>query len=162
MVGDQKTLWVDFFLPQQQGNISINTPVSINARGLLTTPLNGKVIASEQTVSTTSRNLKLRAAIENTDATLKPGMLVDVTLITAAEHDVIAVPVTAIQYDSSGTFVYLITPAENDKLRAEIRKVTIGTEKNRHVIIAKGLQAGEKIAANGAYKLSDKLLVNVK
>jgi membrane fusion protein (multidrug efflux system) len=163
LVGSQKTLWVDFFLPQQQGNIRAGTPVSISARGLLATPLTGLVIASEPAVSTTSRSLKLRAAIENPDGALKPGVLVDVQIATTLPRDVIAVPATAIQYDSTGTFVYVITTAgENEQPRASLRSVTIGNEKNRTVLIEKGLEAGELIAANGAYKLRDKMLVHVK
>jgi membrane fusion protein (multidrug efflux system) len=168
LVGSQKLLWVDFFLPQQQGNINVDTPVSISANGLLTTPLTGYVIASEPAVSSTSRNLKLRAAIDNPDGTLKPGMLVDVQIATAAPREVIAVPATAIQYNSTGTFVYVVssaekdTPAEKDQLRATLRNVTIGEEKNRNVIITDGLQSGETIAANGSYKLQDKMLVFVK
>jgi membrane fusion protein (multidrug efflux system) len=168
LVGSQKLLWVDFFLPQQQGNINVDTPVSISANGLLTTPLTGYVIASEPAVSSTSRNLKLRAAIDNPDGTLKPGMLVDVQIATAAPREVIAVPATAIQYNSTGTFVYVVssaekdTPAEKDQQRATLRNVTIGEEKNRNVIITDGLQSGETIAANGSYKLQDKMLVFVK
>ena len=168
LVGSQKLLWVDFFLPQQQGNINVDTPVSISANGLLTTPLTGYVIASEPAVSSTSRNLKLRAAIDNPDGTLKPGMLVDVQIATAAPREVIAVPATAIQHNSTGTFVYVIssaekdTPAEKDQQRATVRNVTIGEEKNRNVIITDGLQSGETVAANGSYKLQDKMLVFVK
>lgn len=168
LVGSQKLLWVDFFLPQQQGNISIDAPVSISARGVLAAPLTGHVIASEPAVSTTSRNLKLRAAFDNPYGTLKPGMLVDVQIATAAPREVIAVPATAIQHNSTGTFVYVVssaekdTPAEKDQLRATLRNVTIGEEKNRNVIITDGLQSGETIAANGSYKLQDKMLVFVK
>lgn len=174
LVGSQKILWVDFFLPQnslikkQQGNISIDAPVSISARGVLAAPLTGHVIASEPAVSTTSRNLKLRAAIDNPDGTLKPGMLVDVQIATAAPREVIAVPATAIQYNSTGTFVYVVssaekdTPAEKEQQRATLRNVTIGEEKNRNVIITDGLQSGETIAANGSYKLQDKMLVFIK
>ena len=174
LVGSQKILWVDFFLPhnslikKQQGNISIDAPVSISARGVLAAPLTGHVIASEPAVSTTSRNLKLRAAIDNPDGTLKPGMLVDVQIATAAPREVIAVPATAIQHNSTGTFVYVVssaekdTPAEKEQQRATLRNVTIGEEKNRKVIITDGLKSGETIAANGSYKLQDKMLVFVK
>lgn len=168
LVGSQKILWVDFFLPQhafmkqQQGNASADMPVNISARGLLITPRTAHVIASEPAVSTTSRSLKLRAAIDNTDGALKPGELVDVQVATAVPREVIAVPATAIQYDSAGTFVYVISTDGTDAPRAALRSVTIGSEKNRSVLIEQGLEVGEKIAANGSYKLRDKMLVNIK
>jgi membrane fusion protein (multidrug efflux system) len=162
LVGSLNTVWVDFYLPQQQGNIAINSPVSISASGILNTPLTGKVIAVDQVISTTSRNLKLRAAIDNTNDILKPGALVDVQIATAPSRTVIAIPSTAVQYSDNGRFVYIITPAEKGELRAKARPVTTGEERNRYVLIDSGLTVGEHIATDGAYKLHDGMLVYTK
>ena len=40
------------------------------------------------------------------------------------------------------------------------RKVILGPERNQHVIIIDGLNAGERLAANGAFKLREGVLVN--
>ncbi len=162
LVGSLTTVWVDFSLPQQQSGIALETPISISASGTLTAPLTGKIIAADSAISTTSRNKKWRAAIANTDEQLKPGMLVDVQVPITAEHNVIAIPATAVQYNDAGNFVYVITPADNNTLRATARSVTIGTEKNQRIVIESGLQADERIATSGSYKLHNGMLVNIK
>ncbi len=162
LVGSLATVWVDFSLPQQQSGIALETPVSINASGTLTTPLAGKIIASDSAISTTSRNKKWRAAVNNPAEKLKPGMLVDVQVPVTAAHSVIAIPATAVQYSDAGNFVYVITPAEKNTLRATARTVTLGTEKNQRVVIESGLHVDERIATSGSYKLHNGMLVNIK
>lgn len=162
LVGSLATVWVDFSLPQQQSGIPLETPISISASGALTTPLTGKIIAADSAISTTSRNKKWRAAIANPEEKLKPGMLVDVQVPITAAHDVIAVPATAVQYSDAGNLVYVITPADNNTLRATVRSVVIGAEKNQHIIIESGLQTNERIATSGSYKLHNGMLVNIK
>jgi len=60
------------------------------------------------------------------------------------------------------------TDTENDVLRAARRSVTVGravdfdaTTQQQMVVITSGLNAGERIAANGAFKLRDGMKVNV-
>ncbi|MGI9285534.1 MAG: hypothetical protein ACR2P1_09100 [Pseudomonadales bacterium] len=40
--------------------------------------------------------------------------------------------------------------------------MTLGPQQNQSVIVVSGLQAGERVAANGAFKLRDGVLVNAK
>ena len=162
LVGSLVTMWVDFSLPQQQSGIALDTPIRVSASGTTTTPLTGKIIAGDSAISTSSRNKKWRAAINNTNEQLKPGMLVDVQVPTTAAQSVIAIPTTAVQYNDTGNFIFVITPADNNTLRATARTVTIGTEKDQRVVIESGLQANERVATNGAYKLHNGMLVHIK
>ncbi|MCC7516149.1 MAG: efflux RND transporter periplasmic adaptor subunit [Pseudomonadales bacterium] len=162
LVGTLDTIWVDFFLPQQQGNIALNTAVNVRANAVFSNALHGVVTAIDPAISPTSRNFKLRATINNPPAALKPSTLVDVEVITAAARPVIAVPATAVQNSDSGHFVYVLESDENNTLRARTRTVTIGEEKNRSIVINNGLQAGERIATQGAYKLQPGMLVYIK
>ena len=162
LVGSLATVWVDFSLPQQQSGIALETAVNVSASGTLTAPLSGKIIAADSAISTTSRTKKWRAAVNNTDEKLKPGMLVDVQVPVAAAQSIIAIPSTAVQYSDTGNFVYVITPADNNALRVTTRSVTIGTERNQRVVIESGLQVNERIATNGSYKLQNGMLVHIK
>lgn len=162
LVGNQNTVWVDFTLPQQLSRITTGSVVSVTARDVLPTALMGKIIAVEPALSKQSRNITLRAAVENTPAVLKPGMLVDVEVTTAPVQYVFAVPATAVQYGKDGTYVFVIQDDDKNQQRANKRPVTVSAEKAGNMVVDSGLQAGETIAANGAYKLQDGMLAKVK
>ncbi len=162
LVGTLTTVWVDFYLPQQQGGIALNTSVNIVANGILSAPLAGKIIAADPAISTSSRNLKFRAAISNPEEKLKPGTLVDVQVPTASALSVITVPSTAVQYSDAGHFVFVLTPDKAGVLRATARNVEAGEEKNLQRVIKSGLQVGERIATDGSFKLHDGMRVNIK
>lgn len=161
LIGDQQTLWVDFSLPQQLAGINNDAALGVSARGVLATPVQGRIIAREPVVSRESRNIKLRAAIDNKDSGLKPGMLVDVQVATAPAREVFAVPATAIQYDKTGAYVFVITLDDKQQPRAHKRPVSLGAEASGSMVVESGLSAGERIAANGAYKLQDGMLAHV-
>jgi membrane fusion protein (multidrug efflux system) len=162
LVGNQQILWVDFSMPQQLANITVGTSVSVTAREVLASPLKGNVIAIDPSLSTASRNIKLRAAIDNTSETLKPGMLVDVEVTTSPMKKVFSVPATAIQYSKDGTYVFVIVTDDKNQLRAKRREVKTSSEKSGYVLVESGLSNDEQIAANGAYKLHDGMLAKVK
>ncbi len=162
LVGSLTTVWVDFYLPQQQGNIALGTDVHIHANGLPTTVFSGKITAIDPTISSSSRNFKVRAAVNNTEEKLKPGTLVDVQLPTTTAQSIITVPSTAVQFSDAGHFVYLIEPDKEGVLRAKIRNVDVGEENNLRMVIKNGLQTGERIAADGSFKLHDGMRVNIK
>ncbi len=162
LIGNRQTLWVDFSLPQQQALIEQTLTLTIMARGILSTPVTGHIIASEPSLSTQSRNIKMRASVDNSTLALKPGMLVDVQINTALARTVYAVPATAVQYDKDGTYVFVLQHDDKNQLRAHQRRVTAGAEKNGMIVIANGLQSDEHIATNGAYKLQEDMLTYLK
>lgn len=162
LVGEQQTLWVDFALPQQLSGMATGTQVTVSARGVLTAPVAGHIIAIEPALSQQSRNIRLRAAIDNSGQLLKPGMLVDVEVATGPAQDVFAIPATAVQYDKDGTYVFVVRHDDKQQLRASKRPVTVSSERAGSRVVDSGLQAGEQIAANGAYKLQDGMLAKQK
>ena len=162
LVGEEPAVWVDFALPQELAALPAGAAVQVKVRGLMSEPLAGTVTATDPMVSTTSRNLMLRATVTNTHAQLKPGMLVDVAVETAAAETVVAVPDTAVLYNSSGSYVLLLVQDEKGDWRARQRNVITGSTHNGWVAIASGVQPGEQIAGNGAYKLQDGQLAYLK
>ena len=89
----------------------------------------------------------------------------------------VAVPATAIRRNSLGANVYVVDGnsqsnarigTERAVTRAARRPVTLGstldfdpTTQQQMVVIESGLAAGERIAANGAFKLRDGMRLNI-
>jgi membrane fusion protein (multidrug efflux system) len=165
LVGSGNTLWVDFYLPQQQAGLPVGTAVLVSAQGILPKPLTGKIIAKDAALSASSRNLRFRAAIANTNNQLHPGVAVNVAIANAPALPGIVLPAMAVRYEPGSRFVYIVEPAsDGDKtgLRAHKRKVSAGPEIDGQVLIIDGLNGGETVAVNGSYKLKDNMLVFLK
>jgi len=163
LVGLQGSLWVDFRLPQQQLALIPNASLSIRADGMLSAPLPAKLIASAASISSQSRNLSLRAELNPGQSGLKPGALVEVVLARTLNPNALSVSSQAVQYDHNGSFVYvLIKPEGKDELRAQKRPVKTGPQRDQRILVESGLQAGELVATQGAYKLQDQMLTHVE
>lgn len=167
LVGLSDFIWIDFTLPQDNAAIEVDSQVEILA-GQISRPLNATVIARDAAVNVRSRNLKLRARLPATAAeNLLPGMLVRVNVPLGEESVTLVAPPTAVRRNAMGASVYVLESVmENgvQKTRARRRAVKLANIPKADleqdlVLITEGLEVGEKIAAIGAFKLRDGVLV---
>jgi membrane fusion protein (multidrug efflux system) len=161
LVGVAPQWWVDFNLPQQQAAIAIGAKVTVASPELLATPLSGEVIARDAAVTTSSRNLRFRALINDPNRHLRPGMLVDVKVAKGGMQQALMLPATAIRRDNFGSYVYRLAAANDGRgeIRAVRQRISVGDTVGDEVLVLSGIEAGQRFAANGAYKLRDGLLV---
>jgi membrane fusion protein (multidrug efflux system) len=125
--------------------------------------MSARIIARDAWVDTRSRNVRFRAIAGNADGRLSPGHSVTVNVAVGSELTVVQVPNMAVRYDLVGPHVFVLDPldgAERGTDRARRRPVTPGPEIDQMIVISAGLQVGERVAANGAFKLREGLLVN--
>ena len=90
--------------------------------------------------------------------------MVDVAVQTGVLDGVFRLPATAVRRSSFGAFVYLLESAETDAAapyRAVRKQVTVARAEGDQVVITEGLKAGDLVAALGAFKLEQGLLVHV-
>ena len=169
LVGPGEVVWVDFSLPQQQANVSVGTQVTVIAKDLGTAGLPASIIARDPNINAQSRNLRFRAAADNTQAQLIPGTLVNVQVAVGSEAPAIVIPTAAVRRSTFGTSVFVlenVTENGEKKERARSRSVEVVGNSTATpedlVVIESGLAPGERIAANGAFKLRDGALVNAQ
>jgi len=163
LIGIADSVWVDFTLPQQQAAIAIGEVVRISAPGFAEA-LNATIIARDAFVNERSRNVGFRALVTDPERRLLPGALVNVSVPVAEQQTATTVPITAVRQNAFGASVFVLVPAEEPAAapyRAERRPVTLGAQQGESIIIASGLVAGEQVAADGAFKLREGVLVNV-
>ncbi|MFQ5751369.1 MAG: efflux RND transporter periplasmic adaptor subunit [bacterium] len=86
------------------------------------------------------KNFTVKAAIENNDAILKPGMTAKVRVILNQYNDVIAIPCTAVLEKEGQPVVFTA------KKWPQSTSIKLGARNNHFVIVESGLQAGDKIA----------------
>lgn len=159
LVGLNDFSWVDFSLPVTYRSVGPGTPVRVTLPGETAASIDGQVIAIDATVSASTRSRRFRARLEQ--AGLPPNSLANVEVIIGTS-DKVQIPVTAVQHDVLGTYVYRLEPDEHtNAYRARRQAIVLGREDRQTVVVESGLSAGQLIATQGSFKLRSGLLTYV-
>ena len=166
LVGISQNIWIDFAIPQSDAQLQVGGEVQIRLRGR-DDLLPALVIARDAAINVRSRNLRLRAELSAGKADVLPGMLVSVVVPLGEARPVAVVPATAVRRDALGSSVYVLEDVQEQgqsRVRVRQRRVVLdqvrgGSGAGEMVVVTEGLEAGETIAAIGAFKLRDGALV---
>lgn len=164
LIGTEDALWVDFTLPQQEAGLVIGDTVNIfrHGRDRDRDSIQGQVIAKDSFVNDQSRNVRYRSLVDKGALDAQPGAIVTVEAPLGPPRTATLVPATAVRRDAFGAKLFVLRPAEEGTRaseRAQRRDITLGPQRGDLVVIASGLQPGERVAADGAFKLRDGALV---
>lgn len=147
--------FVDFQLPQQQlpvVHVGLLVKITATDAGIDT---QGTVVAVDPTVDPRTRSFQVRASTKDTEERLRPGMFVNVSVGLGQSNEIVAVPVTSVVYAPYGDSVFVIEDDESSRTGKVARQqfVQLGEARGDFVAIDKGLQGGEPLVAEGAFKL---------
>jgi len=111
----------------------------------------GRFATLDNQIDTTTGTVKGKARFANAKSALFPNQFVNVQLELRTIADAVVVPVSAVRNGANGDFVYVL----NDDKTVSQRNVTRGQASPERVVIASGLQAGERVVTEGADRLKD-------
>jgi membrane fusion protein (multidrug efflux system) len=137
----------------------------------------GSVTAVNPNVSEVTRSVEVQATIDNQSEDLLPGMFGEVRIELGEFKEVVALPVTSIQYAPYGNSVYVVQPQEEQvgqaveedaanraprlaKVRQQI--VQLGDRRGDFVAVLKGLKGGEEVVTLGTFKLRPDAMVMIR
>jgi multidrug efflux system membrane fusion protein len=103
-------------------------------------------------VDTQTGTVKAKARFANTKLVLFPSQFVNVQLVVKTIENAVVVPVTGLRHGSTGDYVYVLNGAERT---VSLRPVRAGQMTAEKIVIASGLQAGERVITEGADRLKD-------
>jgi multidrug efflux system membrane fusion protein len=109
----------------------------------------GKLDLIDNQIVQTTGTIRLRASFPNAKRMLWPGELIDARLLLETRHDGLTIPASAVQQGPNGSFVWVIGSDET----VQTRPVTISQISEGQALVDSGLQANEKIVAEGQYRL---------
>jgi membrane fusion protein (multidrug efflux system) len=157
-------IWVNFSMSQNQ----LATIRELAQKGELVMPKNqdfqvelilsdgkpyayaGKISFSDPTFSQDTGSFQVRAVLPNSKRELRPGMFVTANVKGGTRPNAIVVPQLAVQQASKGHVVYVIKQDGT----AELRPVVVGDYSGeKGILIASGLQAGDRVVVDGALKV---------
>jgi membrane fusion protein (multidrug efflux system) len=158
---DLSKLHVDFFLPEQAvPKLVLGERVRLSVAAYPDESFEGAITAINPKVEDSTRNVQVRAMLDNPDGKLLPGMFANLQVLLAEQPVRVVVPETAITYTLYGNSVYVIEEqaAEGDtpaQLQVQRRFIETGERRQGQVVILKGLQAGEQVVTAGQLKLDN-------
>jgi membrane fusion protein (multidrug efflux system) len=88
-----------------------------------------------------------------------PGASVRVIVPLGQVTSAVVVPTTALRKGPAGDHVFVIAADEAGQARAHMRSVESGSVIGDQVVITRGLDAGEIVAAQGSFKLFESVAV---
>lgn len=108
-------------------------------------PRRGTVSSVDNHLDTASGTIRVRAAFDNPDGRLLPGLYARVRLGSSAPREALLIDERAIGTDQDKRFVLVVDEAN----RTAYREVALGAAHGPLRVVEAGLQAGERIVVNG-------------
>mgnify|MGYP006280083451 CR=1 FL=1 len=172
-------IYVDFSLPQQVVS-ELEAGLSVEARvdSFPERVFRGRLTATSPQLDRRTRTLEVQATFDNAGELLRPGMFVKVRVLKPEPREVLAVPAAAILHAPYGDSVFVIEKADDgaerradgdsrgagaadsaagsggaEELVIRQRFVRTGAMRGDFIEVQSGLDAGQRIAGSGVFKL---------
>ena len=105
----------------------------------------GQLTFLDNAVQNETGTVNLRATIPNDGHRFWPGRFVNVRLVLSTIRQAVLIPASAPQMSAKGSFVYVVKQDST----AEQRPVTLGQRQGDLIVVASGVQAGERVVTSG-------------
>lgn len=148
-IASLKSVWIVIDYPQTQAQVlQVGSEIQASSDSWPGEAFHGRVSELLPNMETTTRTLKARIVLENSQMKLKPGMYLNVTLANSPVlPPVLAIPEEALIETGSASRV-LVT--QNDGHFNPVN-VVVGTAQNGWVEIKQGLKEGDKVVTSGQF-----------
>ena len=123
-----------------------------------TYPHEGTFYFSDRQINETTGAIRLAGLFPNPNNILKPGGYAKVRAVIRTEERALLVPQRAVS-ELQGGYQVAVLDADN---KVTIRPVTVGPQVDRRWMIASGLNAGDRVVAEGVQKVRTGVRVNPK
>jgi cobalt-zinc-cadmium efflux system membrane fusion protein len=147
------TVWVEASVPEGDFDLLARSgrggKVRFRSPAYLDRVFEGEVIYSGDLVDEKSRTVKLLAKAENPERLLKPGMFVEVEVLSPRTEAAVQVPASALLAEEGRAFVFVKKGAD----RFVRREVDAELPRGGIATIRRGLNEGDEVVVEGEFKL---------
>jgi membrane fusion protein (multidrug efflux system) len=159
-IDDDSIMRLDFSVPEVfLSSLKIGIRVTATTSAFPGELYEGVVDSIDSRVNPVSRAIVVRARIPNSNFSLKPGLLMRVTLDRNLRRALV-ISEEAIIPNGNMAFV-LLAKAEQNQYKAERREVVLGARRKGEVEVLKGLELGDLVVTHGAIKVRDGALITI-
>ena len=161
-------LYLDFTLPEARFNdLADNQSLAFKVSSYPEQLFSARVETWNPQLDVNTRNVAIRAIVDNRKGLLAPGMFADISLNSQRQSAVMMVPETSIFYNIYGEAVYVLElqPASEGNTepdyRLAARQVDVLYRRDGVAGVRSGLQADEIVVTSGQLKLYPSLRVSI-
>ena len=161
-------LLLDFTLPESNfRDLAVGQLVSFEVRSYPGRNFSGKVTAWDPILDENTRNVRIRAEVDNKERFLAPGMFAEILVEGTQKIPVLTVPETSIFYNIYGEAVYVLETPEatetdpNPGYILAARQIDVAYRTNGSAGIRSGIKAGDLVVTAGQIKLYPSLRVAI-
>jgi membrane fusion protein (multidrug efflux system) len=116
----------------------------------------GKISIIDRAVDANTGTIKMRLTFPNPDHLLRSGMSGTLNVLSTSKEKSVVIPYKAINEQLGEFFVYVV-----DSAKVSQRKVSLGKQLGRDIIIRDGLKEGETIVTEGVQNLREGSAITV-
>jgi membrane fusion protein (multidrug efflux system) len=147
-------LHLDFSIPQQKLSLlQVGQKVTIHTDAFPDQNFEGTIIATDAQIDESTRNIKVRARVENPDMILRPGLFATLSLEVGQAQEYITLPQTSITFNPYGSVVYTVQKGEDGNKKAHMTFVETGLGRGDQIAILNGIKEGDEVITAGQLKL---------
>ncbi|MGM0526328.1 MAG: efflux RND transporter periplasmic adaptor subunit [Pseudomonadota bacterium] len=155
---DISPIKVDFSVPERYfASLALNQEVITRNRAYPGQQFIGRITSIDSRIDPVTRSVRVRAELPNDNDLLRPGMLLQITLLRSIDETLL-LPEKALMPIQSRQYVFKLTP----DARAKQVEVQIGRRKPGIVEITDGVEPGDEVIVEGLVRLRDGVPVNVQ
>ncbi|MFN7290522.1 MAG: efflux RND transporter periplasmic adaptor subunit [Pirellula sp.] len=144
-------LYVDFTIPQSVApSLQPGQSINLIAQGL---PITATILALDSRTDKMTRNVMVRAKIDNAPTYLQPGDSVRVQIEYGDEIQAVAIPAEALRRTPEGALAFVAEDDGKGHLRATQRMVQVIKTIGSDVALMSGVKSGERVVTIGSFKL---------
>jgi membrane fusion protein (multidrug efflux system) len=152
-------IFVDFYLPQKSvSRVKVGDKVTVTTDAFPGKDFAGEISAIDPQVQEGTRNVKVRARVNNPGHLLLPGMFATTDIRVGEPRSHITLPQTAITFNPYGNTVFLVEekgkgPKGQPLLVAQQKFVSTGETRGDQIAILDGVKPGDEVVTSGQTKL---------
>lgn len=161
-------LLLDFTLPESNfRNLAVGQSVSFDVRSYPDRSFTGNIIAWDPILDENTRNVNIRAEVDNEKRYLAPGMFAEILVSGTQKIPVLTIPETSIFYNIYGEAVYVLEQPEATESNPDpgyilaARQVDVAYRVEGVAGIKAGIKAGDLVVTAGQLKLYPSLQVAI-
>ncbi|MCB9757009.1 MAG: efflux RND transporter periplasmic adaptor subunit [Candidatus Omnitrophica bacterium] len=154
-IADLSKVWANFDIYEKDiAKVKIDQKITVRSSAYPEESFEGNIIFISPRVDETTRTIKIRALIQNTDYLLKLGMFVNGVVISHGTEEHLIIPTSAVQTFGDKMVVF-VKAGEGEFHKKEI---VINSQTAEEVAVREGINAGDMVVTDGAFLLKSGLL----
>ena len=161
-------LYLDFTLPESNfKDLIIDQLIEFHVHAYPEQAFSAKVETWNPQLDANTRNITIRAVVDNRERLLAPGMFTDMRIRSRRQMEVVTIPETAIFYNIYGEAAYVLEKQSGSSeealpdYRLSARQIDIAYRSDGLAGVNSGLESGDIVVTSGQLKLYPSLRVAI-